>query len=351
MTPTATQLNTRRRTILELIVGDYIRTAVPVASQQIVREHDLHVSPATIRNDMAELEELGYISRPHSSAGGVPADTAYRFYVERAAGRARPERPFETSVKDRIIADEGDPEGWARTAATVLSQAVHNVAITTAPRVFHARLRQLHLVHLQGRQALLVLVMQEAQVRRHLVQLEAPATQESLNELSARLSEQLSGKTADEVRQTQRTGALTGGPEAVPVAVEVERLLAQAEGSEPVRPYTDGLRHMLDQPEFSDGGRAREAAALMEDDTALQQILTDGPKLGQVQVIIGGENRFRRLRPYSVILAQYGVPGQVTGIICAIGPTRMDYVRAVASVRHMAGFLSTLLSTLNEAAP
>jgi heat-inducible transcriptional repressor len=164
------QLNPRRQTLLEIIVTDYIETASPVASQQVVRRHNLKVSPATIRNDMAELEEMGYISRPHTSAGGVPSDPAYRFYVERTWRRAKPSRQLEDIVQKAIRAEDGDPDEWAREAAGVLSNAIHNVAITTAPRAFHARVKQVQLVQLQERQALLILVMQEARLRQRMVQ-------------------------------------------------------------------------------------------------------------------------------------------------------------------------------------
>ena len=143
MTTATTQLNDRRQSLLEFIVGDYIATAVPVASQQIAKRHRLRVSPATIRNDMAELEDLGYISRPHASAGGVPADAAYRFYVERAPQKPRPSRRFEALVHEAIEPEAGDPDTWARGAAAVLSDAVLNVAIVTTPRASHARIKQL----------------------------------------------------------------------------------------------------------------------------------------------------------------------------------------------------------------
>ena len=143
-----TQLNPRRQTLLEFIVSDYIRTAVPVASQQVAARHGLNVSSATIRNDMAEMEEMGFISRPHSSAGGVPSDSGYRFYVERLARRSRHSRRFEESVRAVIRPDAGDPDRWAQGAATVLAGTLQNVAIATSPRPAQTRVKQVQLVHL-----------------------------------------------------------------------------------------------------------------------------------------------------------------------------------------------------------
>ncbi|MEE8519447.1 MAG: heat-inducible transcriptional repressor HrcA [Dehalococcoidia bacterium] len=342
-TPT---LNLRRQNILEFIVGDYIQTAAPVASQQIAKRHHLQVSPATIRNDMAELEEMGFISRPHTSAGGVPGDMAYRFYVEHAATRARPSRQFEDLVQGAIDADAGDPEEWARHAAWVLSKAVQNVAIATTPRVSNARVKQLQLVHLHEGQALLVVVTQEAKLRQHMVQFPKPVTQEALSELAAHLNVALSGKTAGAIKTAWDAGELRGDL-AQPVVTGVLGLIAEEERAAPQRPYREGLRELLSQPEFQTGYSARAAVAVVEDDEALGRIISEAASDQDVDVIIGRENRHEPLRPYSVVLAHYGPPGEAMGVIAAVGPTRMDYVGAIANVRYLAEFLSGLVGALD----
>ncbi len=348
MTTATTQLNERRQSLLEFIVGDYIETAVPVASQQIAKRHRLRVSPATIRNDMAELEDLGYISRPHASAGGVPADSAYRFYVERATRRPRPSRRFESLVHDAIEPDAGDPETWARDAAAVLSAAVLNVAIATTPRPTRARVKQLQLVHLQDRRALLVLVMQEARLRQHIVQLPDALSQDELTALAVRLNAMLAGLAAAELR---RAWQVSGGEDGVADAVvtELARLLEEEEREGQEHRYTEGLGHMLSQPEFQSAVSAREAVEVLEDDDTLRSVLSERVDVRSVQVIIGGESHSEQLRPYSVVIARYGTPGQAMGVIGTLGPTRMDYVRAISSVRYLAEFLSGLVGALEEA--
>ena len=348
MTTATAQLNERRQSLLEFIVGDYIQTAVPVASQQIAKRHRLRVSPATIRNDMAELEELGYISRPHASAGGVPADAAYRFYVERVAPRPRPSRRFEARVRSAIEPEAGDPEGWARGAAAVLSDAVLNVAIATTPRASHARIKQLQLVHLHDRRALLVLVMQEARLRQHIVPFGEPISQDELTGLAVRLNATLSGLSAADVR---RVWEPVLGYDAVADAVvaELTRLLDEEEREGLARRYTEGLGHMLSQPEFQSAVSAREAVEVVEDDSTLRGVLSERAGAGSVQVIIGGESHSQQLRRYSVVIARYGTPGQAMGVIGILGPTRMDYVRAISSVRYLADFLSGLVGALEEA--
>ena len=348
MTTATTQLNERRQSLLEFIVGDYIETAVPVASQQIAKRHRLRVSPATIRNEMAELEELGYISRPHASAGGVPADAAYRFYVERASLRPRPSRRFESLVHQALEPEAGDPDTWARDAAAVLSDTVLNVAIATTPRASHARVKQLQLVHLHDRRALLVLVMQEARLRQHIVQFADAVSQDELTALAVRLNAMLAGLAAADLRRAwQVSGSEDGVADAV--VAELARLLKEEEREGQERRYTEGLGHMLSQPEFRSAVSARDAVEVLEDDDTLRGVLSEQLSAGSVQVIIGSENHSEQLRPYSVVIARYGAPGRAMGVIGTLGPTRMDYVRAISSVRYLADFLSGLVVALEEA--
>jgi heat-inducible transcriptional repressor len=342
-TPT---LNPRRQNILEFIVGDYIQTATPVASQQIAQRHSLKISSATIRNDMAELEEMGFITRPHSSAGGVPKDMAYRFYVEHATARTRPSREFESLVQESIDAETGDPESWARHAAWVLSKAVQSVAIATTPRVSTAKVKQLQLVHLHEHQALLVVVTQEAKLRQHMVQFPQSVTQDTLSDLAARLNAALSGKSADSIRTAWDASEIRG--ELVdPVIIAVLGLIAEEDRATPQRPYREGLPELLSQPEFQTGYSAREAVAVVEDDESLSRIISESVSNRDVDVIIGHENHHEPLRPYSVVLAHYGLPGEVLGVIATVGPTRMDYTGAIANVRYLAEFLSGLIGALD----
>ena len=347
MSTATTPLNARQQAVLELLVGDYIRTATPVASQQLVQLHLLSVSPATIRNDIAEMEELGFISRPHSSAGAVPNDRAYRFYVERVQRRTRPSKAVQDLAQRTINSVEADVDGWARAAAAVLSQTVRNVAIATTPRVFQARMKQLQLVQLQDRQALVIVVMQEARLRQHLLLLEELVPQEQLTGLANHLNTLLGGKTVVEIKQAWEP-APTPDHLASQMVAEALRLMAMEEQAEYVRPYLEGLGHMLAQPEFLKGASAQRAVEALEDHQLISYILAPEGEASQISITIGEEHRHPELQSFSVVLAEYGVPGTVSGLVCAIGPTRMDYALSIASVRYLAQFLSNLHATLNE---
>lgn len=343
-------LNERRQHLLEIIVADYIDTATPVASQQIARSHDLKVSSATIRNDMAELEGMGYISRRHTSSGGVPADLAYRFYVERHAQTGRPGRQFEVLVRGSLLPDTADPEAWAKRAASVLSDSMRNVGIATAPHTSHPKLKHLQLVHLQGAEALLVTVLQDATVRQRMVHLDGAKTQEDLTAMANRLNPALSGKTSAEIRTAWDADHLRHAADDA-VVREVLELLNEAQQSNQLQQYVQGLHHILSQPEFESTHSAREAVEVLEDGIALKRVIIAADPASDVDVIIGEENPQETLRPYSVVLATYGLPGEATGVVGTVGPTRMDYTRAISSVRYVAAFLSELLTALREERP
>ena len=344
------ELNPRRRAILGFIIGSYIRTATPVASLQVAQMHNLDVSPATVRNDMAALEKLGFISRPHASAGAVPSDRAYRFYVEHITTEPRLPRSVPEQAQSAIHVEEGDIDSWARGAAVVLSQAVRNVAISTAPRVSHARVKQLQLVQLQDRQALLLVVMQEARVRQHLVVLEPGIDQLQLNDLSTHLNTLLAGKDANEIQRIWHSD-MGSGPLANLVVEETLHLLRIEDQALPSRPYLEGLSRMLGQPEFAGGTRAQQAVEALEDEGLLSYYTQDVNSMGDIQVLIGTEQPARHLREFGAVLSQYGVPGTASGVIGAIGPIRMDYSRAISSVRYLSKFMSALVASLEESGP
>ena len=342
--PATPALNTRRQALLEIIVSDYIETASPVSSQQLARRYELRVSPATIRNDMAELEEMGYISRPHTSAGGVPSDPGYRFYVERAGQRNRLPRHFQERVRDAIDFDEADPAVWARSAARVLASAVHNLAIATTVKRAIARVKQVQIVHLHDREALLVVVMQDAQLRQRIIHLESDTPQDELTQVANRLNQLIGGMSTAELRTLWDSGAV-GGHLFTTALTETIRILSDEERKETRERYLNGLGHMLSQPEFQSGRSAQDAAEVLDDDS-ITRIFDDSPRPAEVRVVIGQESHDEHLRPYSVVYATYGAPDGATGVIGTMGPTRMDYTRSMSSVRYLAAFLSELVQAL-----
>ncbi|MFN8555822.1 MAG: heat-inducible transcriptional repressor HrcA [Dehalococcoidia bacterium] len=335
-------LSERRAAILRLIISDYVQTAQPVGSEALVQRHSLELSSATIRNEMARLEEEGYITHPHTSAGRVPSDRGYRYYIEALMGE--PELPPEERLRilHQFHQATSEVAEWLQLAASVLAQSVRNVAVVTAPRGNQARLKHLELVSLQDFSALLVLVTQDIKVRQQVITFLEPVNQEDLARLSNRINHLWSGLDAEQI--AARLGELP--PRDEPAGRAVRDILAEEEHATYSDARVEGLRNVLEQPEFSRSTRALEIMEALDDHNLSEAIPFDSTPDDGVTVIIGAENRRDAMRECSVIIAAYGGAQGAKGSLVVLGPTRMHYPRAIATVRYMGGVMSELLKRL-----
>ncbi len=333
-------LTPRREAVLRIIVSEYIATALPVASETIFRNYELGVSPATIRNDMAYLEEAGYIIRPHTSAGSVPLDRGYRHYVESLTKEA--ELPLEEQYHIRKLFHEVEEEfeRWLKLAATIAARLVRNAALVTSPKPRQCRFRHLELVALQEFVALVVLVLSEAILKRQLLSFEESVAQERLTRVANKLNVAYSGLSSSEIS----TKKLELSSEEEQVTEAVIDIMAVEDELEYEQPYLEGLRLMLGQPEFAHKDRMWSIMELMETKEWLSSAFARQSSDVGVRVVIGEENRDETLRDLSLVFSRYGIPGQVGGTIGVIGPTRMDYRRAISTVGYMSEILSDLVA-------
>jgi heat-inducible transcriptional repressor len=330
-------LTKRRERILKVIVREYIATGQPVSSDAVARK-GLGVSPATIRNEMVELEDEGYLQQPHTSAGRVPSDLGYRHYIEAAIGNAQLSPAEQRRIRHQFHQVEGEVEQWIRLAAAILAHTVHNVAIVTLPKPRESRFKHLELVSLQDFLALLVLVLKEATLRQQVLALEEAATQEELSSVARRLSSACVGLSSEEILALPLDASHIDGQ----VARSVVHMMRAEEEDAYEEPHVDGLRHMLDQPELVSSSRLPDIVGLFEQKGLLKSLL---PRLltgDGVKVVIGRENEDDVMRDCSVIVSRYGIPGEVGGALGVMGPTRMRYDRAISTV----GFLSLVMSEL-----
>jgi heat-inducible transcriptional repressor len=332
---------TQRKTeLLKTLVGDYIESANPVGSESFARKHSLGVSPATVRNDLADLEEQGYITRPHHSAGAVPLDKGYRFYVETMPLVEELTPESQNTLRYQFTKVERDIEGWTRLAATLLSQLVNNVGMVTYPRESESRLMRINLVPIQESLAFLILVLQEVKLRKQLLPLSEPLNVDDLQTVANKLSDSLSGLNRQEI--------LAKTKDASPFERTVTESVVDIMEAEDMALYSDhyieGLRHLLSQPEFSEGEKAREIVGVLEDKELPRVVLSEAPEWGHIRVIIGGENPASSLRPLSMVVCRYGLPGGGQGSITAIGPTRMEYSHTMAGVRFISSLMTELVS-------
>jgi len=331
----------RKHIILKSIVGQYIVRAMPVASQSIVRDYDLKVSPATIRNEMVNLEHDGYIRRLHHSAGSIPSDKGYRYYVESLGGIELPlaERRMIGHLFHQV---EGEIEEWLRLTARVIAQMAQNMAIVTLPRQVKCRLQYLELVALQETLVLAVIVLRGARIRQQILTLDQVVSQPDLTRIANRLNEAYSGLSsreiqAKEIELSPFEDMLTGCLVKV-MQNECEQYCGDI--------YLDGLHLMINQPEFADSHRLGMIMELIDQRSILKIMVPEGLGDSGLQVIIGSENRETSIKDYSIVVGRYGLPDEATGTIGIIGPTRMPYARAISTVSYLCSVLSSLAGGL-----
>ncbi|MCX6007260.1 MAG: heat-inducible transcriptional repressor HrcA [Chloroflexi bacterium] len=330
----------RRDDVLKIIVSEYIATATPVASEMILRHHSLGVSPATIRNDMASLEEEGFITRPYTSSGGVPLDKGYRFYVEtisRNVGLPGDEQKRIRNLMDTAV-DEYDR--LLKIAATAMAQIVGNAAIITFPKSSESKFRHLELVEMQEYMAMLVLILSNAVLRRQTLNFDTPVTQQQLNETAAKFNREYTGQTNNQIAAKKRD--LT--PLERKILGTISDIMSSEDAIEHSDSYLEGVRLMLGQPEFIQRERMLGVLELMEAKGWLKHLIDWQVTDEGVKVIIGEENTETSLHGLSLVLSNYGVPEQARGTVGVIGPKRMDYRKAISAVNYISSLLSELVA-------
>jgi heat-inducible transcriptional repressor len=330
----------RRSNILRIIIEDYIATAVPVASKNITYRHFLGISPATVRQEMAYLEAEGYIVRPHHSAGAVPSDEGYRYYVERFVKDAEISAEEQEAIDSLFCQVALEPENWLKLVAEMLAQRLNNLALVTFPRAESYRFKYINLVALEEFVILLVLMLQRAELKRQLLVSEQRVSQDELDMVANRLNEAYHNLTWSQIDNQQ----LKLSPLENLVGDAVVEIMQTLEQEQEVIFYLDGLRHLLNQPEFDRSKNAVELVELVEEKHSLSQLvnsLIDAP----IKVIIGHENEGAALQECSVILSRYQ-SSEVKGTVGVIGPTRMPYERVIPTVNYFSRAMDQMIGEL-----
>ena len=335
-------LSHRSEAILKSIVAQYIIKAAPVSSGSITSDSELNVSSATIRNEMVRLEKEGYITRPHHSSGSVPLDKGYRIYVD-TLGEIKLPDAEQRMINHLFHQVEGELDGWLNLAATLLSQMVQNVALVTTPKTDACQLKHLEVISLQDSLALLIMVFQGAKVRQQLIEFEGNITQEELKSIAAKLNDVFTGLKRSEI--SKKTEKLSSEEKKI-----IDCLLKEMEAEDNrqyVESYLDGLHYTLNQPELAHNyGQALNLMELVEQRHLVKSIIPSKIEGGGVQVVIGKENETESVHDYSVVISQYGLPGEATGTISVVGPTRMQYARTIATVGYLSLVLNLLVAKL-----
>lgn len=332
-------LTDRRRDILKHIVEDYIDSALPVSSEAIARKMSVPVSSATVRNEMAALEDEGFIVQPHTSAGRVPSDMGYRYFVEFLMSEQKLSAEEQRMINHQFHQVQLDTDQWVRLAAAVLARAAMNAAVITAPKVLDVKLKHIQLVLVQQRLTLLVMVFGRGLLRQRFISYEHDLTQDDLNRIANRINREFGGRNLRGVKRKLDQF------EAFEREV-VEQLLAEmreVETPTPEQIVRDGMLYIMAQPEFAQTERVRQFMSIFESGRLLEGVLTDALASDGVHVIIGSENKSDDMRQCSLVLSRYGRDGEAEGVLGIVGPTRMSYSRVISTVRYTAAILEDLI--------
>jgi heat-inducible transcriptional repressor len=336
------KLTERQEFLLGLIVREYVESVQPVGSKTLVDHYHLNFSSATTRNDMLALTEEGYLRQPHTSAGRVPTEEGYRYFVQRLLGETELPTAEKRTISHQFFQARGDMDQWMRLAAAILARHSSAASLVTAPAADRAAFRQLQLISIKGQQSLLVLVLQGGRVQQQFITLEEPLSQEELTQAAEQINARFAGADAETVESALETMS----PLAREVLGVVVELMHRADFVATAEMVHDGLANVLKNPEFADPELVSRTLRILEEQNLLGDFLSRalGSEVDGVQVVIGGEGDWEELRDCSMVIARYGTPGLATGTLGVIGPMRMAYGRTISAVRYVSSLMSDLVS-------
>jgi heat-inducible transcriptional repressor len=329
------ELTDRQQSILKMVVEEYVHSAAPVPSEKIAGRPQIKVSSATIRNEMVELEELGLLTHPHTSAGRIPSDGGYRYYIEHLMTERGLTRMEQEMVWHQFHQVEADLDEWLPLAAAVTAQMAHTAALVTKLHSTSNRVKRVELVAVQDDVVLVVLILRSGGLQQRLVRLASPISREDLIRTANKLSDQFENLGHNQL--TRKLASLEGLDQEL--GQVVVRLMEQSERVWGDSIYYEGIGFASGEPEFGRPARLMELVETLQRGVPLGPLLQDVLTSGDLRIVIGGENESEQMRGWSVVLQRYGVSDQATGVIGVVGPTRMRYWRAVSLVRFMAELL------------
>lgn len=341
-------LTSRQEDILTCIVQAYSERPEPVGSKYLVDNYQLNISSATVRSEMSRLEEMGYIVAPHTSAGRVPTAAGFRYFVLRLLQTRSLTRNEQSHISERVGTLQAGMEQWMRRTASLLARSVQSASIVTPPISQTNAFKHVELISIQGRLVLMVLVLQSGRVHQRMLTLAEPVVQEKLAEAAKRVNEMCADFSAQQIRLKSINLPMLERE----VAELTAELIEQADNNQVRFIYRDGLSQIIDS--FSDEEGAQQALRILEEHTVLNalvnELLDQLPAEDEdgvnVQVVIAGDGRYEDLSRLSMVLSRYGDPQKMSGAIGVLGPTHINYGRAISTVRYVSNLMTNMLSTL-----
>jgi len=339
------ELTKRQEDILGLIVRAYTEQPEPVSSKHLAEAYELGVSSATIRNEMAVLEEFGYIRAPHTSAGRIPSENGYRYFVSRLLGTSTLTKSEENHIAKRFRALPMSLDQWMRFAATILSRTARTASLITPPTVESARFKHVELVSIQGRLVLMVLVVHGGVVHQRMLNLADPIPQNRLADVASHINTLLTDLYINQIRLKSVQLPLLERE----IVELIAELMERADTQSVHTIYQDGLSEIIST--FQDDEGALQAVRVFEERAFLDILLGElasQATTDDVRVIVAGDGHYEELNRLSFVFSSYGIPGQMSGAIGVLGPTHINYGRAISSVRYVSSIMSNMLEDLYQ---
>lgn len=336
-------LNERKKKILQIIIEDYISSAEPVGSRTIARKYDLGLSPATIRNEMSDLELLGYLEQPHTSAGRIPSAQAYRFYVDALI------EPGTLTDNDMALID-----GWYnerrrniddifQSTAKILSRMTQNVSMVLTNQQTIANFCYLKFLPLDSQHAILCIVADDGSIDTNVVDIPLVMSSEEMDYLAGKMSKLLEDRNLSDISVEILQNVHTDVVEDKLIFSSLLQAVRKMTGRrQEQKVFLGGTKQLLNQPEFRDVERVRNLLGILEEEKVLKDLLQGGEDSG-LKVTIGSENKFTGIQDCSMVQATYRLNGQIVGTMAVLGPTRMEYGKVISVMDYLHKYLKTIL--------
>ena len=336
-------MENRKQAILRAVVQEFTTSAVPVGSQALKSRYFVNLSSATIRSELAELADLGYLVQPHTSAGRMPTDSGYRYFVDFLMDLEPIPDKVRAYIDTELQAAPGDVEGMVERVAMTVAAVTQNASVASAPQGSLAHVKHVDLVSLEPREVLLIVLLEGNLLRQQVVITTEPATQAELTALAARLNDALAGRASDEARRRYEGAPL--GLEKEMLGRVIAVLDVYEKGAENLVVH-DGVRNLLRQPEFAESSRVHQVLEVLEETRYLTVLLRQLIGDSDLQIVIGSENASSQLQGCAVVLTTYGPTDRLKGVVGVIGPTRMAYSQTVARLQAVARRASDRMAEL-----
>ena len=338
-------LSERKRKILEAIIEDYIVSAEPIGSRTISKNTDMGLSSATIRNEMSDLEEMGYLVSPHTSAGRIPTDAGYRFYVNELMHQYSIANEDIMRLRRFFTAGILQLDKLIRQAGNIVSQLTSYTTIAVTPELNKSFIKRFELVPIDKNSALLVLVTSEGIIKNQLIAVSEE--EHELRKLSVILNEKLAGLTLEDINliKINEVQKALGKNSSIllPVLDFVHQTISELDGSEV---YVKNTQSILNHPEYYDLSKAKEIIGFLEDKQSVKHVFDQADNDNKINIIIGKENKIDEMKDASIVTAKYYSGGKMLGKIGIVGPTRMNYAKVVASLDYITKNMDNIINEL-----